>query len=115
MVGGRFHQWKGRLQPETGGYPVDNGPPFLDPQTGDPVFPGEKLVLVLDRIEGSEAHFKPTGGLAPIHYDFGDGNEHDPSDGRNTSHTYASDGTYTVTITDSYGAVDTLEVVIPPA
>ena len=36
---GRFHEWKGRKQPETEGYPFDNTPPFLDPQTGLPVFP----------------------------------------------------------------------------
>lgn len=35
---GKFHEWKGRKQAETTGYPFGNGPPFLD-GSGDPVFP----------------------------------------------------------------------------
>ncbi len=40
----RFHQWKGRLQNQTEGYPFSNGPPFKTPVTGNPttgVFPVE--------------------------------------------------------------------------
>lgn len=44
MAGGKFHEWKGRKQSETTGYPFDNGPPFKTPVTGNPttgVFPVE--------------------------------------------------------------------------
>jgi len=36
----RLHQWKGRLQNQTEGYPFENGPPFRSP-AGEPIFPVE--------------------------------------------------------------------------
>lgn len=68
------------------------------------------LTLVLDRVEGMKAYFKPTGGKEPIEYDFGDGTTHTPADGRNTSHTYAEEGEYTVIIADLDEATSSLKI-----
>lgn len=83
------------------------GLPSADQTPSDTIPP---LVLVLDRVEGLKAHLKTTGGTVPVSYDFGDGTTHTPSDGRDTAHTYAAEGEYTVKVTDADGLTASLVI-----
>lgn len=116
---GKFHEWKGRKQAETTGYPFGNGPPFLD-GNGDPVFPeGVAPVVTFTQEDPNplRVNFKTRGGQAPMTYDFGNGKTHVPADGRDTAHTYEAAGTYQVEVTDAAGQIarTTVTLVAPPA
>lgn len=110
---GKFHEWKGRKQAETTGYPFGNGPPFLD-ATG-PVFPsGVDASITLaagvpsDRVVG----FTASGGKAPYTFDFRDGSApvSDPDGG--LSHTFLAAGTFAVRAVDSLGRKGTVSVTV---
>lgn len=124
MAGGKFHEWKGRKQNETTGYPFDNGPPFLDPKTGDPIFPAGvtppdpepkdlSIEVRQDETNPLKWHFKSEGGVPPITYDFGDGKTHTPSDGRNTAHTYEAPGEYHVEASDAEDHMAETDIEVP--
>lgn len=64
----RLHQWKGRLQNQTEGYPFVNGPPFLD-RAGNPVFPDEAGVATytVEGFPGPVVTFKFLGEASGDH------------------------------------------------
>ena len=64
----RFHQWKGRLQNQTEGYPFENDPPFLD-LAGNPVFPHEAGVAAytVDGFPGPVVTFNFLGEVSEPH------------------------------------------------
>lgn len=69
-----------------------------------------------DDVDPMKWHFKATGGVAPVNFDFGDGTSHTPADGRETAHTFTAEGTYEIEAKDSTGATvsDEVDVIDQP-
>lgn len=103
---GKFHEWKGRKQAETTGYPAGNGPPFLDPKTGAPIFPAG-FVSPVTLVAGTPAllavTFTAANGQAPYTFDFGDGSPPEVDPDGVVPHTFAQAGTFAVKVRDALG------------